>query len=173
VPNRGVSGLYMSTPDANGITSIAVNGLAVKPKVERGYAVITRTWTPGDRIDLELPMKVQRVRAIEKIEENRGKVALRYGPLVYNIEKVDVGDVGKVLPPDSPLTAEWRGDLLSGVMTIKGTFADGSLMLAIPNYARMNREPPPPPAPPTPPGGVDQGARPALPVVSVVWINER
>jgi len=26
VPDRGVSSLYRSTPDANGITSIAVNG---------------------------------------------------------------------------------------------------------------------------------------------------
>jgi uncharacterized protein len=38
-----------------------------------------------------------------------------------------------------PLTAEWRGDLLEGVKVIKGTWADGSPLTAIPNYARNNR----------------------------------
>jgi DUF1680 family protein len=170
VPNRNVSTLYTSTPDANGLRALAVNGSRVKPKIERGYAVIDRTWKPGDRIELELPMVVQRVRAVDRVEADRGKVALRYGPLVYNIETVDVGDVGKVLPPDAPLATEWRGDLLGGVMVITGTFADGSPMLAIPNYARMNRGPALPPRPPA----SAPGERPAPPpIASVVWINER
>jgi DUF1680 family protein len=172
VPNRGVSDLYTSSPQANGITSILVNGSRVSPKIERGYAVINRTWKPSDRIELELPMTVQRVRASEKIEADRGKVALRYGPLVYSIENVDVGNIAKVLPPDAPLTTEWRGDLLGGVVVIKGTFADGSPMLAIPNFVRMNREPAPPPAPAV--AAAPGAPRPAPPpVVSVVWINER
>jgi DUF1680 family protein len=173
VPHRDGSVLYASTPSADGIVAMKVNGAPVKQTIEKGYAVITRTWKTGDTIELDLPMTVQRVRSIERIEADRGKVALRYGPLVYNIEKVDVGDVTKVLPPDAPLTTEWRGDLLSGVVVIKGTFADGSPMLAIPNYARMNREPAPPPAP-TPPPTPAPGTRPTPPpVVSVVWINER
>ena len=95
VPDRGVSSLYRSTPDANGITSIAVNGQTVKPAIEKGYAVITRAWKAGDKVDVMLPMKVQRVHASEKIEDTRNKVALRYGPLVYNIEQVDQ-DITKV-----------------------------------------------------------------------------
>ena len=176
VPNRNVSNLYTSAPSANGITSIKVNGAVVRPKIERGYAVITRTWKPGDRIELDLPMKVQRVRAVEEIAADRGKVALRYGPLVYNIEKVDVGDVSKTLAANAPLSTEWRGDLLNGVLVIKGQFSDGSPLLAIPNYARMNREPPPAPtpqpAPPPAPGAPRERPAPP-PVVSVVWINER
>jgi DUF1680 family protein len=174
VPRRDVSALYTSSPSADGITSITVNGSTVKPEIEQGYAVITRTWKAGDRIELELPMTVQRVRAVERIEADRGKVALRYGPLVYNIEKVDVADIAKVLPPDAALTTEWRSDLLGGVVVIKGTFADGSAMIAIPNYARMNREQAPPPASPVPQAAATPGARPAQPpVASVVWINER
>ena len=174
VPRRDVSVLYTSTPSADGIASVRVNGSVVKPAIEQGYAVIVRTWKAGDRIELELPMTVQRVRAAERIEADRGKVALRYGPLVYNIEKVDISEVTKVLPPDAPLTTEWRGDLLGGVMVIKGTFADGSSMVAIPNYARMNREPAPPAAPPVPQAAATPGPRPAPPpVASVVWINER
>jgi len=174
VPNRSVSDLYASTPDADGILSLAVNGSRVDPKVESGYAIIDRTWKAGDTIELELPMKVQRIRAIDAVEADRGKVALRYGPLIYNIEKVDVGDIGKLLPSDAPLTTEWRGDLLGGVMVIKGTFADGSPMIAVPNYARMNREPEPPPrATENASGAGEQRERPAPPpIASVVWINE-
>jgi uncharacterized protein len=45
---------------------------------------------------------------------------------------------------DAPLRAEWRPDLLGGVMVITGQWADGSPLLAIPNFARMNRVNSPP-----------------------------
>jgi uncharacterized protein len=172
VPNRQVSELYTSTPDANGVTSIAVNGSRLRPSIENGYAVIDRTWAAGDRIDLVLPMTVQRVRAIASVEADRGRVALRYGPIIYNIEKVDVGDITKVLPPAALLSTEWRGDLLGGVTVVKGAFSDGSPMVAIPNYARMNREPAPPPAPAPQPNAAPGVRPPPPPVVSVVWVNE-
>jgi DUF1680 family protein len=171
VPHRNTSRLYSGAPDADGISSLKVNGKAVKPATEKGYAVITRTWKAGDKIELVLPMKIQRVKASEKIVSDQGRVALRYGPLVYNIEKVDQ-DINQVLSPTSALTTEWRADLLGGVLVIKGKFADGSPMTAIPNYARTNRDPEPPPAPPAPAAG--SGGRPApRPPTSIVWIREK
>jgi len=172
VPNRGVSKLYPSAPDANGVVSLHVNGSAVKPAITNGYAVITRNWKAGDKIEVVLPMKVQRVHADERIVPDRGKVALRYGPLMYNIEQADGQEITKPLSPDTPLTTEWRGDLLGGVMAIKGKFADGSALTAVPNYARMNRGPAPPP-PPARPAGVGRGPRQPDPApTSVVWIRE-
>lgn len=176
VPDRGVSRLYTHTPEANGIASVAVNGSPLKPEIVNGYAVITRTWNAGDTIELVLRLDIQRVRAVDKIEADRGKVALRYGPLIYNIEQVDQ-DITKALSPDARLTAEWRPDLLGGVMVITGRFHDGSPLLAIPNYARMNREatsppPYPPPPPPVPAPGAAPVPRPPRRVVSSVWIAE-
>jgi hypothetical protein len=84
-------------------------------------------------------MQVQRVAAVDQIASTRGKVALRYGPLIYNIERADQ-DITKAMSQSSPLTTEWNGDLLGGVMTINGKFADGAKMTAIPNYARVNRD---------------------------------
>ena len=139
-PDRGVSNLYAATPQADGITSIALNGSRIAPPIDKGYAVITRTWKAGDKIDLVLPMKIQRIKGSEKIAATRGQVALRYGPLIYNVESVDQ-DPLKILPPESALKTEWRGDLLGGVMVIKGAWADGSPLMAIPNYARCNRAP--------------------------------
>ena len=117
--------------------------------MENGYAVITRMWQAGDKVELELPLAVQRIKADERIAATRGKVALRYGPLIYNLESKDQ-NVDAILDPAAPLATEWRPDLLGGVMVIKGAFADGRPLLAIPNYARLNR-----------------GGR------SLVWIKER
>ena len=89
VPVRNISEIYTSAPNSDGITSMSVNGSSVDPKIENGYAVITRNWKAGDKIDFELPMKPQRVRASDKVAADRGLVALRYGPLVYNFEAPD------------------------------------------------------------------------------------
>jgi len=138
VPNRTTSALYTPTPQVSGLKSITVNGKKVSPKIENGYAAITRKWNAGDTINLALPMEVQVVKPSDKIAADRGRVALRYGPLIYNVEHADQPDINLALG-STPLTAEWRGDLLDGVMAIKGTWADGSPLLAIPNYARENR----------------------------------
>jgi hypothetical protein len=183
VPNRDVSALYTSTPSANGIESILVNGAAVTPSVANGYATISRSWKKGDRIEFALPMPVQRVYASEHLAADKDRVALRYGPLVYNIEQVDQ-DITKALPQSSRLSTEWREDLLKGVTVVTGTFADGTPMTAIPNFARYNRNPPAPPfVPPpprpaavpgaAPPAAAPQAPRPAPPpATSVVWIRQ-
>jgi uncharacterized protein len=167
-PSRDASSLYTSRPAADGISAISVNGSRVTPSIVNGYAVIARTWKAGDRIDVELPMVVQRVHASEKIAATAGKVTLRYGPLVYNLEQVDQ-DISGALSPSAGLTPEFRKDVLGGVMVIRSTFTNGGPLTAIPNFARYNRTPPAPPQAPVP-----QGApRPAPPPpTSIVWIRE-
>ncbi len=83
-----------------------------------------RQWQPGDTLTLELPMPVRRVVANEKVEADRGRVALMRGPIVYCIEWPDVhgGQVRNlVLPDDKPLASEFRKDLLGGVQVITGS----------------------------------------------------
>ena len=138
VPNRQVSLLYTSKPDVEGLVSLVVNGKPFKPTIANGYALLDRIWKAGDKVDLVLPLAIQRVKADPRIVADRGRVALRYGPLIYNIESVDQ-NVDSVLSPTAPLSTGWRGDLLDGVMVIKGEFTDGKPLLAIPNYARLNR----------------------------------
>jgi hypothetical protein len=167
VPNRTTSELYAPTPQTNGLKSISVNGSTVSAKIANGYAAITRNWKAGDKIDLVLPMQVQRIKASDKIAATAGKVALRYGPLIYSAEAVDQS-LDKVLAPKSALTTEWKGDLLGGVMVVKGAWADGSALTAVPNYARDNRLPQNDSAS-TPPSG-RRGPRA---VSSVVWLKDR
>jgi DUF1680 family protein len=138
VPDRKTSELYSSTPEVKGLKSFSVNGQPATSRIEKGYAVVTREWKAGDTIELELPLAAQRVKSDEKILTNKDLVALRYGPLIYNIERADQPNINGVIGPQ-PLTTEWRGDLLQGVKVIKGTWTDGSPLVAIPNYARNNR----------------------------------
>ncbi|MCX7603834.1 MAG: glycoside hydrolase family 127 protein, partial [Bryobacteraceae bacterium] len=170
VPNRNASRLYSAEPAPARPPVFRVNGVRVRVPVRNGYAVIERWWSPGDRVEFELPMQPQRVRPDERIQQLRGRIALRYGPLIYNIEHHEQ-DLGKTLAPYAPVESEWRPDLLGGVVVLRSRFTDGSPLTAIPNFARMNREPgteyPPPPPPRNP-----DGTRPAPPPVkSAVWIR--
>ncbi len=162
IPNRNTSRLYTESPVIRGVKRFSVNGQEEKPVIQKGYAVVTREWKAGDRIELELPMEPQRVVADRHIQDDVDSVALKYGPLVYNVEAADNKSIGQKLG-DAPLRMEWRPDLLGGIMVISGKWADGSPLLAIPNYARMNRVGPPPAYP------AEQEIKSA-PVESKIWI---
>ena len=138
IPNRSTSRLYTETPAVSGLKKFEVNGKPVTPTIERGYAVVTRDWKAGDRIEFELPMEPQRIKANGEVKADEGRVALRFGPLIYSVEHADQTSLDVPLGAD-PLAAEWRPDLLEGVVAITGKWADGTAMLAVPNFARMNR----------------------------------
>ena len=151
VPDRTTSELYTPTPAVKGLLSLSVNGQRMEPVINKGYAEIKRTWKTGDKVEFELPMEVQKVTADPNIKATTGQVTLRYGALIYNFEEVDNGnDINESSLGLGPFKAEWDPNLLEGVMVIKGTWADGKPMLAIPNYARMNRNTPKDPSVRTP-----------------------
>jgi len=115
-----------------------VNGQPVDPPISDGYAVLERVWQPGDKIEFVVPLKVQRIKASERIAATAGRVALRCGPLIYTFESLDQ-KLDNVLSPEADLKPQWQGDLLGGVKVIKGSWADGSPLLGIPYFARHNR----------------------------------
>ncbi|MBB2947321.1 hypothetical protein FB565_007089 [Actinoplanes lutulentus] len=63
---------------------LAVNGEPVEATT--GYMRLTRTWRPGDRVELTLPMPAKTVTAHPRVDAVRGTVALTRGPLVYCLE---------------------------------------------------------------------------------------
>ena len=71
--------------------SLTVNGQAVTPSLDRGFAVLARTWQPGDRVSLKLPMPVKVNTCIEAVQANRARVAFSRGPLIYCAEAMDNG----------------------------------------------------------------------------------
>jgi hypothetical protein len=115
-----------------------VNGESVNLDIRDGYARIRRDWTSGDTVELFLPMPVRRVVAHDRAAEDRGRVALQRGPLVYAVEGIDNGErvFDLVLTDDAALHLEFRPDLLDGVAVIKG---EG--ILAVPYHVWANRGP--------------------------------
>lgn len=138
--------LYRYVGPAPGKMMLTVNGKPTTAPMQNGYAVIDRQWKKGDVIQVRLPMAVRRVTASESVAEDKGLVALEYGPVVYCVEAVDnqnkVADM--VLPDMAPLQVSYRSNLLNGVNVITGNvpIANASqtlTMTAIPYYAWSNR----------------------------------
>jgi hypothetical protein len=144
--------------------SVAVNRQAVKtPSIQRGYLVLDREWKRGDRVELNLPMPIQRVAANPKVKADQGLLAIQRGPIVYCLEQCDqaVPLSGLWLPPDAALKATREPGLLGGVVTITGEARAASeqpwhrslyqpaapvsrfALKAIPYYAWDNRQPGP------------------------------
>lgn len=141
VPDRKTSDIYKPTPEVKGLLNLVVNGEKIAaPTIQNGYALITRQWKTGDKIEFEVPMTPQKVKSIDQVAANRGRIAIKYGPLVYNIEAADGNNLNAQVDVNAPLSTEWRPDFLEGVMVIKGKFVGGADLLAIPNYARNNRQ---------------------------------
>ncbi|MBO7688861.1 MAG: glycoside hydrolase family 127 protein, partial [Kiritimatiellae bacterium] len=71
--------------------SLTINGQPVAIALDKGYATVTRTWAPGDRIELALKMTPRFVRADSRVEDDIGRLAVERGPVVYCAEGVDNG----------------------------------------------------------------------------------
>jgi hypothetical protein len=84
--------------------------------------VIERTWVKNDLIELHLPMPVRRVIANAKVTNDKDKVVIERGPIVYCLEGIDNGgDVSNMeLPGAAKLKATFYPDLLGGIEVITG-----------------------------------------------------
>ncbi|MFL5745560.1 MAG: glycoside hydrolase family 127 protein [Niastella sp.] len=148
------SDLYTFNDNQNAKVTISINGQPVDYTVEKGYAVIKRTWKKGDVLKVDLPMEVRRVVANEKVKDDQGKVALQRGPLIYCAEWAD--NNGKaaniLLPADASFQASFKPDLLNGVEVLQSDLpvimvdekaqtvsTTRKTVTAIPYYAWANR----------------------------------
>jgi hypothetical protein len=158
VRNEPVPGdLYRNARPTSGKPVLMVNGFPVTIRSSRGFARVTRVWKKGDRVLLVLPMEIRRIMAHERVEADRGRVALERGPIVYCAEwpefidrppaaiqdparrdRLEAGSRSAghvwnlVLPDSARLAPEFRPSLLGGVQVLVGealaaSVADGRL----------------------------------------------
>ncbi len=153
--------------------SIRVNREPLDEEILPGtYAEIRRAWRPGDTVLLHLPMPVRLVESHPHVTENKGKVALMRGPILYCVEQADNSGVDPrdvVLQARADFPSEFRAELLGGVTVIEASAEvvapdkgwEGRLyrtarlegrrashgkpvrITAVPYYAWANREPGP------------------------------
>ena len=90
------SDLYTQTvPGTLADFKVNVNGKAVDVEPVKGYCVIDREWKTGDVVEVAMNMPVRRVKAHDKVDADKGRLAVERGPILYCAEGVDNG--GRVL----------------------------------------------------------------------------
>jgi DUF1680 family protein len=148
------SSLYAyEQPSAQKI-EIKVNGKAVDYQMNKGYAVISKKWKKNDKVELTLPMDVQRVVANSALMEDNGKVALQRGPIMYCAEWKD--NDGKatniIVPKGTVFETAYEPALLNGITVLKAQVKSVNIdegaqtittqsktLTAIPYYSWANR----------------------------------
>ncbi|MBO4896057.1 MAG: glycoside hydrolase family 127 protein [Prevotella sp.] len=83
------SDLYSFSDDILAGYEVTVNGQAVKGGLQNGYLVINRNWKKGDVVRVHLDMPVRTVVANHRVSDDRGRIAVERGPLVYCAEWAD------------------------------------------------------------------------------------
>ena len=83
------SDLYAYNDDIFSTYEISVNGQKVDGELENGYMVINRNWKKGDVVRIHFDMPVRTVVASPRVTDDRGRIAVERGPLVYCAEWAD------------------------------------------------------------------------------------
>ncbi|WP_460557943.1 glycoside hydrolase family 127 protein [Ferruginibacter profundus] len=149
--------LYSDMNQSSTAFTILLNGKPVKYEMEKGYAVIHRTWNKGDKILLDLPMEVKKVIANSNVKSDKDRFALQMGPIVYCLESPDNKDsavMNIVVDKNAVVQPEYKSGTLNGITVLKmqGLSAKRQLntdaliqsaqeVTAIPYYAWANRGP--------------------------------
>ena len=111
---------------ANG-ASVAVNG-RMQSGVNAGeYLAIKRAWNPGDVVTLNFPMHAEVIASNPRVAEDRGKVAVRRGPVIFCMEELDqsngiaLSDVAITVSEHlgKEFQSEYKADLLGGVEILR------------------------------------------------------
>jgi DUF1680 family protein len=117
-------GLYKFTDHNSEQVILSVNGTECQRNLIDGYAVISRKWKSGDRVEINFPMPMRKVMADERVKDDRGKLAFQRGPVIYCAEwpENNTGNVlDLVVNKDALFTTEFESSLLDGIQVIKTT----------------------------------------------------
>jgi DUF1680 family protein len=113
-------GLYSFYEQDSSKVQISVNGENINTSLTKGYAIIQRNWKKGDVISMVLPMNPRKLIADERIIEDRDRVAVQRGPIVYCTEGVDNDNDILTLTYDKDMMLEsvYESTLLDGIQVI-------------------------------------------------------
>jgi uncharacterized protein len=114
--------LHLRIPGWCRNAALAVNGepIDLASVTRHGYAAITRDWTAGDLVRLDLDMAVERIHAHPEVRQDVGRIALMRGPLVYCLEEADNAlSLNRVrVPGQARFEHGFEPSLLDGVVSL-------------------------------------------------------
>jgi hypothetical protein len=117
--------LMLRIPDWATGAAVQINGQPSDVEAKPGtYAAIRRRWSPGDRVELDLPMEVVLLQGHPLIEETRNQAAVMRGPIVYCLESPDLPEgvalEDAAIVAGAKWTPRWDAELLGGVTVLEG-----------------------------------------------------
>lgn len=93
--------LRMRLPGWSRETGIKLNGSLFRPDTENGYAVISREWSDGDKLEVVFDLRPRFIYSNPRAAANAGRAAVKKGPVVYCLEEADNGgDLNAVVVED-------------------------------------------------------------------------
>lgn len=120
---RGIDefSLFLRLPSWAREARAKVNGCSVEGGRAGAFLELRRRWSEGDVVRLELDMGPTLLESHPWVSYNVCRAAIRYGPLIYCLEQVDnTHDVWSLALKDEGLKAEWKPELLGGVVAVSG-----------------------------------------------------
>ena len=146
--------LYTYSHPYTTLPEITVNGKPIEWSSTLGYAKLKRTWKKGDTVSLTLPMEPKRVVANPAVPDDRGRVAMMRGPVLYCLESLDnEGEVFNYLLSNTTEITTAPTNILGGIIALHGNAMELSRekgtrkteetprkFTAVPFYTRDNRE---------------------------------
>ena len=116
------SDLYAYSDDKRPSYFVKVNGERVESVLDKGYFTVSRQWRKGDAVEVHFDLEPRVLKADDRVVDDRGKIAVECGPLVYCAEEADNKfDVFSVLFSRKPEFAVERSSDLDGVNRIRAT----------------------------------------------------
>ena len=135
--------LYAQTvPSRLSDVAVTVNGEPVGLALDKGYATIDREWKAGDRVEVRMPLDVKQIRASDKVEADRGRLAVERGPVVWCAEGVDNSGkaLGIAIEPGAKFSAkpiEIASNALTAFETVDA--ATGAPVTLVPYFSWCHR----------------------------------
>ncbi|MHC4088229.1 MAG: glycoside hydrolase family 127 protein [Planctomycetota bacterium] len=129
---------FRNTPDKPIYLKLRIPGWAEQPVLKinekdsqttprpGSYTTLKRKWSAGDKIELELPLKVRMIEANPKVANLRNYVAFMRGPIVYCLELPEkqngksIWDKGIFLPENVRFDSHFDRNRFGGITILTG-----------------------------------------------------
>jgi uncharacterized protein len=119
--------LFVRIPGWSKQNSVKVNGKEIAGVRAGEYLPLRRRWTFGDKLVLSFDMRPQVVHANPAVADDRGRIALQRGPVVYCMEQLDQLEASKdssIFPRytahvTESTTERYDATLLDGVVVLE------------------------------------------------------
>src|SRR4029077_7934858 len=103
--------------------AVTVNGRAIAAAADAsGYVTIDRRWADGDVVQVDLPVEPRKIAADDRVADDRRRMAIERGPIVYCAEWPDAAGghaLDLLVRRDAPLAAVAGPPALGGPIALE------------------------------------------------------